>query len=80
MTDLVQRTDGAAAGPSNPTVVRTGTSADALRQAVSDHLVYSIARPPAVLTPEHPRTDASRIGCMQRSAWSRQAITNSVCS
>ncbi|MFY1599589.1 glycogen/starch/alpha-glucan phosphorylase [Micromonospora sp. WMMD737] len=28
-------------------------TADALRAAVSDHLVYSIARPPAVLTPEH---------------------------
>ncbi len=29
-------------------------SADALRHAVSDHLLYSIARPPAVLTPpEH---------------------------
>nr|WP_158021426.1 glycogen/starch/alpha-glucan phosphorylase [Mycolicibacterium chubuense] len=28
-------------------------TADALRAAVSDHLLYSIARPPAVLTPEH---------------------------
>ncbi|MGE4364910.1 MAG: glycogen/starch/alpha-glucan phosphorylase, partial [Mycolicibacterium sp.] len=28
-------------------------TADALRAAVSDHLVYSIARPAAVLTPEH---------------------------
>ena len=53
MTDLVRSTDAAAAGPGNPTFARTGTSADALRQAVSDHLVYSIARPPAALTPEH---------------------------
>ena len=28
-------------------------SAGALRQAISDHLVYSIARPSTVLTPEH---------------------------
>ncbi len=33
--------------------VRAGMSADALRQAVSDHLMYSIARPAAVLTAEH---------------------------
>lgn len=32
---------------------RTGLSADALRRAVSDHLVYSIARPPAALTADH---------------------------
>ena len=32
---------------------RTGLSADALRRAVSDHLIYSIARPPATLTPDH---------------------------
>ncbi len=41
------------ADPSSATAARTGTSAGALRQAVSDHLVYSIARPPAALTPEH---------------------------
>jgi starch phosphorylase len=33
--------------------VRTGLHADALRQSVTDHLRYSIGRPPAVLTPEH---------------------------
>jgi glycogen phosphorylase len=33
--------------------VRTGLQADALRQAVLDHLRYSIGRPGAVLTPEH---------------------------
>jgi starch phosphorylase len=33
--------------------VRTGLHADALRQAVTDHLRYSIGRPAAVLTPEH---------------------------
>jgi glycogen phosphorylase len=32
---------------------RSGMTAEALRQAVADHLVYSIARPAAVLTPEH---------------------------
>ena len=59
MTDLVHKsTDGS---PSSSTVssrtvpsaARTGMSAGALRQAVSDHLVYSIARPSTVLTPEH---------------------------
>jgi glycogen phosphorylase len=53
MTDLARSTDGSVADPSSATLARTGTSADALRQAVSDHLVYSIARPPAALTPEH---------------------------
>jgi glycogen phosphorylase len=55
MTDLAQRLNDEAAtvDRANPTVVRTGMSADALRQAVSDHLLYSIARPPSVLTPEH---------------------------
>lgn len=32
---------------------RTGFSADSLRRAVSDHLVYSIARPPGALTADH---------------------------
>ncbi|WP_197379902.1 glycogen/starch/alpha-glucan phosphorylase [Mycolicibacterium mengxianglii] len=32
---------------------RTGMSADALRRAISDHLVYSIGRPAAVLTSQH---------------------------
>jgi glycogen phosphorylase len=33
--------------------VRTGLQADTLRQAISDHLRYSIGRPAAVLTPAH---------------------------
>ena len=33
--------------------VRTGLQADDLRQAVTDHLRYSIGRLPAVATPEH---------------------------
>jgi starch phosphorylase len=33
--------------------VRTGLHADALRQAITDHLRYSIGRPAAVLTPAH---------------------------
>ncbi|BBY97930.1 glycogen/starch/alpha-glucan phosphorylase [Mycolicibacterium fallax] len=32
---------------------RTGMTADALRAAISDHLLYSIARPPAILRTEH---------------------------
>ena len=58
VTDLVNapsgqsaQVTGAPAGPTGQT--RTGMTADALRAAVSDHLVYSIARPPAVLQPEH---------------------------
>src|ERR1700751_2739600 len=33
--------------------VRTGLQADALRQAILDHLRYSIGRPASVLTPSH---------------------------
>src|SRR5262249_27248729 len=33
--------------------VRTGLQADTLRQAISDHLRYSIGRPAALLTPAH---------------------------
>src|SRR5262245_48831649 len=33
--------------------VRTGLEADALRRAISDHLLYSVGRPAAVLTPAH---------------------------
>jgi glycogen phosphorylase len=59
MTDLVHKqvdsipTGRAAAGRTVPSAARTGMSAGALRQAVSDHLEYSIARPASVLTPEH---------------------------
>jgi len=42
-----------AAGRTVPSAARTGMSAGALRQGISDHLMYSIARPPTVLTPEH---------------------------
>src|SRR5579875_4083523 len=53
MTDLAHRLSDSVTTNGVPTDVRTGLSAQALRQAVSDHLTYSIARPPAVLTPEH---------------------------
>ncbi len=61
MTDTVQTPSGesipldgapvAAPGPTGQT--RSGMTADALRHAVADHLLYSIARPPSVLAPEH---------------------------
>ena len=58
MTDLVQKsargtTTSRGTGRTVPSAARTGMSAGALRQAVSDHLEYSIARPASVLTPEH---------------------------
>ena len=59
MTDLVHKstvvspTNRAGVGRTVPSAARTGMSAGALRQAVSDHLEYSIARPASVLTPEH---------------------------
>src|ERR1700758_5833723 len=41
-------------GTANDAVdVRTGLQADALRQAILDHLRYSIGRPASVLTPAH---------------------------
>jgi starch phosphorylase len=61
VTDTVQTPSGEptaingatapSAGPTGQT--RTGMTAEALRHAISDHLMYSIARPAAVLTPEH---------------------------
>ncbi|KWX66471.1 glycogen/starch/alpha-glucan phosphorylase [Mycobacterium sp. NAZ190054] len=58
MTDVVNpapeasaEVNGVQVGPTGQT--RSGLTADALRAAVKDHLVYSIARPAAVLTPEH---------------------------
>ena len=55
MTDVVSNAPGdvtgEAARPHEHS--RTGLSADALRRAIADHLVYSIARPPSVLTSEH---------------------------
>ena len=58
MTDLVHKSAGGTTtsrgtGRTVPSAARTGMSAGALRQAVSDHLEYSIARPASVLTPEH---------------------------
>jgi glycogen phosphorylase len=58
MTDLVHTSSGgspASRGTARtvPSAARTGMSAGALRQAINDHLVYSIARPASVLTPEH---------------------------
>ena len=48
MTDVVDATPGAPHESS-----RTALSADALRRAISDHLLYSIARPSSALTSEH---------------------------
>jgi starch phosphorylase len=64
VTDTVQTSsgeptaiNGAAAQPEGVPApmgqTRSGMTAEALRQAVADHLLYSIARPAAVLTPEH---------------------------
>ena len=58
MTDLVHKSSGSiptsrGTARTVPSAARTGMSAGALRQAISDHLVYSIARPVSVLTPEH---------------------------
>jgi glycogen phosphorylase len=39
--------------PDDVVDVRTGLAADALRQAISDHLRYSIGRATSVLTPAH---------------------------
>jgi glycogen phosphorylase len=51
MTDVVRRP---ATTPNDaPESGRSGLSADALRRGIIDHLRYSIARPAAVLTPEH---------------------------
>ncbi len=50
MTDIE---NGRAATPSPTGQTRTGMTAEALRHAISDHLVFSIARPAAVLTPVH---------------------------
>lgn len=60
MTDIAQNpsADSATDGISYPPAARhehsrTGMSAEALRRAISDHLMYSIARPAAVVTTEH---------------------------
>jgi starch phosphorylase len=51
VTDTVINGAETVPGPTGQT--RTGMTAEALRHAISDHLMYSIARPPAVLTAEH---------------------------
>jgi len=56
MTDVVNVGNLDAAAPAAPIPhehSRTGLSADALRRAISDHLTFSIARPPSALTAEH---------------------------
>ncbi|MBB3603866.1 starch phosphorylase [Mycolicibacterium sp. BK556] len=54
MTDVVNNVPGDITGEARPHEhSRTGLSADALHRAIADHLAYSIARPPSVLTPEH---------------------------
>ncbi|RDH76957.1 glycogen/starch/alpha-glucan phosphorylase [Mycolicibacterium moriokaense] len=45
--------DGAPVTPGPTGQTRTGMTAEALRHAISDHLLYTIARPAAVLTPDH---------------------------
>ena len=60
-TDVVPTSTGKSTAMANTTPttvdavddVRTGLHADALRQAVTDHLRYSIGRPAGVLTPQH---------------------------
>lgn len=54
VTDVVQgseRPDSSA--PADPSHVRTGLDAEDLREAITDHLRYSIGRPAAALRPEH---------------------------
>ena len=61
MTDVVTppsgeptAVNGAPHVPPAPTgQTRAGMTAEALRQAIADHLLYSIARPSAVLSAEH---------------------------
>jgi glycogen phosphorylase len=67
VTDIAQTPSTESAGidgVSYPAVAqhqhsRTGMSADALRRAISDHLMYSIGRPAAALTSEHYYTALS---------------------
>ena len=51
MTDTAINGAETVPGPTGQT--RSGMTAEALRQAVSDHLMYSIARPPSVVNAEH---------------------------
>ena len=51
MTDVVQ--NPATASPGSGRHSRTGLQADTLQRAISDHLLYSIGRPAAVLNPGH---------------------------
>ena len=50
MTDVVQTHNGM---PTEASHVRTGLDAEDLREAIADHLRYSIGRPAAALKPEH---------------------------
>ncbi len=59
MTDVVSPAPGESINGSSlpqpaPTgQTRSGMTAESIRAAVSDHLLYSIARPSVALTPEH---------------------------
>ena len=56
--------------------VRTGLHADALRQAVTDHLRYSIGRPAAVLTPKHYyRALALAVRDRMQQRWTARALS-----
>jgi starch phosphorylase len=50
MTDVVHTHNGI---PAESSHIRTGLDAEDLREAIADHLRYSIGRPAAALTPEH---------------------------
>lgn len=56
MTDTAQSSSELSAFDGQPARhehSRTGMSAEALRRAISDHLVYSIGRPAAAITTAH---------------------------
>lgn len=53
MSDVILPAAQAATTATNVGDVRTGMSSDALRQAIEDHLRYSLGRPAALLEPKH---------------------------
>ncbi|EPQ80199.1 Glycogen phosphorylase [Mycobacterium marinum str. Europe] len=53
MSDVILPAAQAATAATNVGDVRTGMSSDALRQAIEDHLRYSLGRPAALLEPKH---------------------------
>ncbi|BBX58500.1 hypothetical protein MSHO_38450 [Mycobacterium shottsii] len=53
MSDVILPAAQAATAATNVGDVRTGMRSDALRQAIEDHLRYSLGRPAALLEPKH---------------------------